>query len=64
MVRGSFCTMDLSLIHFFMYCLSQQLRTRAKTYFSLKFNREVSDEEVESYLINLAHLYDLFTNKR
>ena len=46
-----------------MYSLSEQLRTRAKLYFSSKFGREVKDEEAEQYLINIAHLYYLFITK-
>lgn len=46
-----------------MYSLSEQLRTRAKTYFSRKFGRDVSDEEAEQYLLSIAHLYDLFITK-
>jgi len=46
-----------------MYFLSEQLRTRAKSYFSRKFKREVQDDEAEQYLLNLSHLYDLFLNK-
>ena len=46
-----------------MYSLSEQLRNRAKAYFSHKFGRAVSDEEAEQYLLSLAHLYDLFITK-
>jgi hypothetical protein len=46
-----------------MYSLSEQLRTRAKVYFSRKFGREVKDDEAEQYLLSLAHLYDLFITK-
>lgn len=46
-----------------MYSLSEQLRTRAKIYFSRKFGREVKDDEAEQYLLSLAHLYDLFITK-
>jgi hypothetical protein len=46
-----------------MYSLSLQLRNKAKDYFSRRFGRVVSDEEVEQYLINLTHLYDLFNGK-
>ena len=46
-----------------MYSLSEQLRNRAKAYFSRKFGRAVSDEEAEQYLLNLSHLYDLFVSK-
>ena len=46
-----------------MYSLSEQLRTRAKAYFSRKFRREVKDDEAEQYLLSLAHLYDLFITK-
>ncbi len=46
-----------------MYSLSEQLRTRAKAYFSRKFGRVVNDEEAEQHLLNIAHLYDLFITK-
>lgn len=46
-----------------MYSLSLQLRTKARDYFSRRFGSAVSDEEVEQYLINLTHLYDLFNSK-
>ena len=45
-----------------MYSLSEQLRTKAKDYFSLMFNRVISDEEAEQYLLSLSNLYDLFIN--
>ncbi|MEI6379094.1 MAG: hypothetical protein WCO55_05525 [Candidatus Falkowbacteria bacterium] len=43
-----------------IHSLSEQLRAKAKLYFSRKFGRPVSDEEAEQYLLSLAHLFDLF----
>jgi len=65
MAQGSYFKMGLvkSNLIFFMYSLSEQLRTRAKLYFSRKFGREVKDDEAEQYLLSLAHLYDLFITK-
>jgi hypothetical protein len=65
MAQGSYFKMGLvkSNLIFFMYSLSEQLRTRAKAYFSRKFKREVQDDEAEQYLLSLAHLYDLFITK-
>jgi len=44
----------------FIFTLSEQLRAKAKLYFSRKFGRPISDEEAEQYLLSLAHLFDLF----
>ena len=44
-----------------MFSLSQQLRDRAKIYFSKKLGREVLDAEAEQFLLSLAHVYDLFS---
>lgn len=43
-----------------MYTLSDQLRAKAKLYFSRRFGRFVSDDEAEQYLLSLAELSELF----
>jgi hypothetical protein len=45
------------------YKFSQQLRDRAKAFFTRRMGREVSDEEVESYLESFSRLTDFFMSK-
>jgi len=40
--------------------LSPELLNEAKIYFSKLYKREVSEDEAESYLKSLVHLYDSF----